>query len=65
MELKDFIQVINAEKGRSIYPVCIEGFIKDFPPTDYTYDELVSLSDGRRYNLLYKQENYYWIWKIS
>lgn len=45
IKLKDFIQLMEDEKWKNIYPHFIEAFIKNFHPTDYTYDELVSFSD--------------------
>lgn len=44
-KLKDFILIIKEEKANPIFRGFINKFIERFYPTDFTYDELVSLSN--------------------
>lgn len=44
-KLKDFILIIKEEKANPIFRGFINKFIEGFYPTDFTYDELVSLSN--------------------
>lgn len=45
LKLRSFIDLINNEKWEEGYIPYIEVFIKNFHPTDYSYDELVNFSD--------------------
>lgn len=44
-KLREFIQLIKDEKANPIFRGFINSFIKGFYPTDFSYDELVSLSN--------------------
>lgn len=45
LKLRSFIDLINNEKWEEGYTPYIEIFIKNFHPTDYSYNELVNFSD--------------------
>ena len=44
-KLKEFILIIKEEKANPVFRGFINKFIEGFYPTDFTYDELVSLSN--------------------
>lgn len=44
-QLTNFIQLMKNENANPIFKQFIIAFLRDFSPTDYDYDELVSLSD--------------------
>ena len=45
LKMRSFIDLVEREKLHKSYPSYIDYFLKHFIPTDFTYDELVDLSD--------------------
>ena len=45
LKMRSFIDLVEKEKLNDSYPTYIEYFLKSFIPTEYSYDELVDLSD--------------------
>ena len=53
LKMRSFIDLIEKSDLHKTYPSYIEYFLKHFIPTDFTYDELVDLSDDLE-NIFYK-----------